>query len=247
VSASFGFRELAFTSSIGGANLCSGGTPLTSGSSTNLANAFDGNTTTFYACSVSDKHYGWVGYYFGTPVNIVECRYRSHAVGATSAPWTANVQWSDDGVNWYETSLTFPVRSAGLTADDYLHTFNGWSETIALFQTVPVPTRLNSDWPTSDQNIRVLADLANYNPIDSGPYKIAGNVFVDDTPDIPVRRKVRLFNLIDGYLAREVWSDALTGAYLFTGIALRDYFVVSHDHTGTYNAVIKDRVTPEPI
>jgi hypothetical protein len=242
----FGTRSLEFATSLGGSDACVGGAGISSGPSTNIANAFDGNATTFYTQTVIAESFSWLGYDFGSAIEILECRYTSYALSSSKSPWNICVEWSDDGLVWKSTSKIAAVRSDGIDPDGTVYTINGWAES-ELFSVTAESSRFDSDWTSYDQNIVVSPDTGNYNPIDSGPYKIVGNVFVDDTPDIPVRRKVRLFNLIDGNLAREVWSDAVTGAYLFTGIALRDYFVVSHDHTGTYNAVIKDRVTPEPI
>jgi hypothetical protein len=46
---------------------------------------------------------------------------------------------------------------------------------------------------------------------------------------------------------REVWSDAVTGAYSFEKIAAGTYFVISFDHTGVFGAVAEsDVVRPEP-
>lgn len=86
---------------------------------------------------------------------------------------------------------------------------------------------------------RDLSDLG-------GQGRIAGSVKNLGTPDFPVWRRVRLFCRRDGRLVREVWSDSASGAYSFDYInpALR-YTVIAYDHTGQYNAVISDDLTPE--
>lgn len=67
----------------------------------------------------------------------------------------------------------------------------------------------------------------------------------DGSQDVPVWRKVRLFREQDGLLIREVWSDATTGAYRFDNIpAGIAYTVLSYDHTGTFRAVVADRIIP---
>lgn len=67
----------------------------------------------------------------------------------------------------------------------------------------------------------------------------------DGTQDVPVSRKVRLLREQDGLLIRETWSDATTGAYRFDNIpADIAYTVLSYDHTGTFRAVVADRITP---
>lgn len=81
-----------------------------------------------------------------------------------------------------------------------------------------------------------------------GAGRIAGSVKVDSSPDYPVWRRIRLFDRRDNRLVREVWSDPVTGAYSFEYInPVRLYVVIAYDHTGAYNAEIRDAITPEPM
>lgn len=81
-----------------------------------------------------------------------------------------------------------------------------------------------------------------------GTGKIPGVVNIDDTPDYPVRRKVWLVRMRDAMVIRETWSDATTGAYLFTNIdRSQKYAVIAFDHTHVFNAVIADNITPEAM
>lgn len=81
-----------------------------------------------------------------------------------------------------------------------------------------------------------------------GAGRIAGTVKVDSTPDYPVWRRVRLFDRRDNRLVRETWSSSETGAYSFEGInPARTYVVIAYDHTGVFNAEIRDNVTPEAM
>lgn len=91
-------------------------------------------------------------------------------------------------------------------------------------------------------------------PIHTGDYHICGGngtiaatVKKDADPtDLPLRRRVRLIREIDGRVIRETWSDAATGAYVFSGIdAQQTYTVVAYDHEHNYRAVIADNLTPE--
>ncbi len=75
--------------------------------------------------------------------------------------------------------------------------------------------------------------------------KVVGTTKNVGTPNYPVSRRVRLLRKRDGLLAREVWSDA-AGNYRFENVQHDiEYVVMSHDHTGLYNAVVADTVTPE--
>jgi hypothetical protein len=80
----------------------------------------------------------------------------------------------------------------------------------------------------------------------SGTGRISGTVKEAGTPDHAVKRRVRLHRKIDGLLIRETWSAA-DGTYTFGNIMIQPYYVVSFDHTGNYNGVIKDSIVPEPI
>ena len=78
-----------------------------------------------------------------------------------------------------------------------------------------------------------------------GTATISGGVYEKASPNIPMSRQVRCFDLQTGRLVGSTWS-ATDGAYTIGGLApARMYFVVSHDHTGTYNAVIRDRILAE--
>ena len=80
-----------------------------------------------------------------------------------------------------------------------------------------------------------------------GRGRIVGTTKAAGTPDYPVSRRVRLLRKRDGVLARETWSDA-AGNYVFDRIRHDlTYVVMSHDHTGLYNAVIDDAITPDLI
>lgn len=82
-------------------------------------------------------------------------------------------------------------------------------------------------------------------------YRIPGPRWVKEktaSTDVPLRRRVQLYNQRDSRLVREVWSDPVTGEYSFDNIrGDTTYFVIALDHTGHYRAVIADNLTPEPI
>ena len=74
---------------------------------------------------------------------------------------------------------------------------------------------------------------------------IVGNTKNVGEPDYPVARRVRLLRKRDSVLARETWSDS-AGNFEFLNVRHDiEYMLVSHDHTGLYNGVISDLVTPD--
>lgn len=82
--------------------------------------------------------------------------------------------------------------------------------------------------------------------VDGGAYFVAGTVQIDATPDVPVSRRVRLFDALTGRVIRETWSAA-DGTYSFTKIRAGTYFVTAHDHTLEHGAVIRDRIEAVPM
>lgn len=95
-----------------------------------------------------------------------------------------------------------------------------------------------------DKHIRTLVR----NGPDDGPYSTpVGSTKNTGTPNAPVRRRVVLHDQPTGRPLREVWSDATTGAYVFTGIRAGVFFVAAFDHTGVYSGVLEsDIVVPTP-
>lgn len=81
-----------------------------------------------------------------------------------------------------------------------------------------------------------------------GPYSApVGSTKNTGTPNTPVRRRVRLHDQPTGSLVREMWSDAATGAYQFTGLRAGTFYVTAFDHTGLYNGeIMTDVVLPTP-
>lgn len=82
---------------------------------------------------------------------------------------------------------------------------------------------------------------------DGGTRRITGTTKTTGTPELPVRRRVRLHDQQTGRAVREVWSDATTGAYSFDNIRAGTFYVIGFDHTGLYSGVIETDVQSEPM
>lgn len=79
----------------------------------------------------------------------------------------------------------------------------------------------------------------------SGLGRVAGDVAVDGSPDLPVRRRVRLIRERDGICVGEAWSDPVTGAYDFPGVNPNErYTVIAYDGPRVYTAAVQDNVQP---
>ena len=90
----------------GGADQCSGGTPIGEGW-TNIANAFD-NSSANYA--EKNGGIGWIGYDFGSAVNVAEIMLNADTGTSLTAPTRFGVMCSDNGVNW---SCAWMVTATG--------------------------------------------------------------------------------------------------------------------------------------
>lgn len=81
----------------------------------------------------------------------------------------------------------------------------------------------------------------------SRPVNFVGRAVISGTVKVlnnPARKQVKLFDKISNQFIKATWS-ADNGAYSFTDIdPAREYFVVAHDETGMYNAVVKDGLKP---
>lgn len=108
--------------------------------------------------------------------------------------------------------------------------------------------RLNTTFPhQASRRARALVDtVVQYSAVDGGGFYVAGTVQIDATPDVPVSRRVRLFEALTARIVRETWSAA-DGAYSFTKIRAGTYFVTAHDHTLEHGAVIRDRIEAVPM
>ena len=76
---------------------------------------------------------------------------------------------------------------------------------------------------------------------------ISGTVDRKGTPaNVPLRRRVRLHQDIDGRPIRETWSDAVTGEFAFHGIdPAQRYTTIAYDYEHNFRAVAADNLTPE--
>lgn len=95
---------------------------------------------------------------------------------------------------------------------------------------------------------KLLSVLKSGDFIHGGHGRIIGTVEEKASPNLPLRRRVRLHRDVDGLCVRETWSDATTGAYEFTDInpAYR-YTAIAYDYEHNHRAVAADNLTPEVL
>ncbi len=113
-----GLNELEMAATVGGTNLCTGGTPFTSttyGGFYAVSKAFDGNITDGSVWAGPDK-YGNIGYQFASPVEINEIRIAPYSDISDTLPRVLRVESSDDGityvVEWFAITFNNVVYNA---------------------------------------------------------------------------------------------------------------------------------------
>lgn len=209
------------------------------------AKAFDKSTSTSWS-TVSGGIPAWIQYQHPTPVDIAAVKITANGI---YGPGGFTLRGSANGTDWSaQVSLALaaggPVSSSVESILVPAAAFSGLVDAVAsrlrLGYGSPKPEFHTDGIPRA----RFLYDLEN-----GGRGVILGTVKLDTDPvDLPLRRRVRLHREVDGMPVRETWSDAATGAYLFTHIhqGMR-YTVIAYDHEHNYRAVVADNVTPEVL
>lgn len=103
--------------------------------------------------------------------------------------------------------------------------------------------------PVPSPDMRTFGPLVGRDVEFGGRASITGTVGIKGTggaPDTMTKSRVRLLRQRDGLLAREVWSDPVTGAFAFHGLDPAQQFIaLAEDNAGVFAPVAADRRTPE--
>lgn len=75
-----------------------------------------------------------------------------------------------------------------------------------------------------------------------GAFRVDGKTLVAGAPDVPVSRRVCLYNQVNqSFMTRETWSAA-DGTFSFNNISKGPWLIVAYDHTGAFESVAVDQV-----
>jgi hypothetical protein len=99
----FALAEIEMRATIGGADQCVGGTAIASTTFAGSAasNAFDNSISTWWATLSGSHINGWIGYDFGTPVEVLELSLTArNDSGFSQSPTTFVVEGSSDNITW---------------------------------------------------------------------------------------------------------------------------------------------------
>lgn len=185
----------------------------------------------------------------GAAVEVTELRLGSAQVPSCFV-YAMDVDYSTDGLVW-----TNGVRHSGIAWPGEWGVFSAPTSApvtpVARVVAVggPPPIVITDYNPPGATKVAVGAPVVALDVVDAGLFRVAGTVAEKGVPtNLPLRRKVRLFNERDGRFIRETWSDATTGAYVFNEVRGDvTYTVVSYDYTNMYRAVIADNLTATPM
>jgi hypothetical protein len=100
-----------------------------------------------------------------------------------------------------------------------------------------------SEYPVPDWKLTTVENTV-IDETHGGVGTITGTVTRFDDPNfVPVSRRVRLYDERGRMLARETWSDPVTGTFTFLGLRTDiAWTAMAYDHTGHYRALIIDRL-----
>lgn len=228
-----GLAEIAMHTSLGGVNVCTGGTA--GGTNINgsfpAANAFDGNTAT--DCQLTSGSTGTISYQFAVGLDIVEYAVTSSAsLAATAAPNSWTFEYSDNGSTW--------------TIAAYVRGQVGW--TTSELRTLPV----NAGAETGQQ-LKALRQATSPGVANAGgsvqighaptpgPKTVSGTVTVSGTATGGLL--VRAYAKATGEFIGSA-TTAGDGTYsIKCGANWADVYVLAFDPT-TYQAVVYDQVVP---
>jgi len=106
---------------------------------------------------------------------------------------------------------------------------------------VPFPTRISEYTPPATVTSQIAPAPNRIDIAYGGTATVAGTV--KKVPNVPLRRRVRLYDENGRQFIREVWSDAVTGEFVFTELnPAYAYTVVTYDYENNYRALTVDKV-----
>lgn len=218
-SASYtGLAELEMADAVAGANLCTGGTPISSSShgSYGEERAFNGLHTNpgdygwITSGSGATRLPSWIGYQFATAVQIREFRIWSNEDGLTGG----NDDPRDFVLQYYDDQL----------AD--------WVSTDASYTNEPA-------WTNYEQRTYV-GDITT-----PTKYYVSGKTTRGN--NVPCQRNLFFYDQLNGGLVGTGTSDPITGDFTIEVDTPNAVYARAVDSEGLYNSVIRENLIPDVV
>lgn len=118
-------------------------------------------------------------------------------------------------------------------------------------QTTPVFAKVAASAPVASHDARTVPSLLLARDTEFGGLgRIYGFTKIEPSPGtkVPTKARVDLLRQRDKLLARETWSDPVTGAWEFQGIdTAQEFIAVAEDADGNYRPVAANKTVPEAV
>ncbi len=155
----------------------------------------------------------------------------------------------DAGLNYSFTGLVDQVAffdGIALSTANFTPPIQAWSILVQPPSVLTKPATVRGTTPNFPLNKNLLQmGLADYPIYFGGAGHITGTTTVKSSPsNLPVSRRVRLYEKVSGQMVAQTWSDAngkYSFSYLNTGLT---FYVTTFDYTNTYEAVAADNLVP---
>lgn len=234
--------ELEMFTTVGGSNVCTGGTAIASsdftGSGWSMNNAFDGAKNVDIGWAANNvAPPAWIGYDFGAgnEKDIVQYSFtvRSHAGSMTQSPRIFTLQYSDDGIEWFSSDGAV-IKSTLWNANESL------TKTTSMhFSATKRFTPVVRQFDSSTASIYAAQNCFKGDSDISGTIRVEGDEIENAV--------VHLKDATTGLHLRSTLTNVL-GDYEFKNLR-RDklYDVVAEDPLKEWEKVVSSRRTPFTI
>ena len=212
-----------------------------------LAALSDGDLQTscaFAAAAVRAPGFGFV-WDLGSALDVDSFRVGSAPSATSAARWleVATLQSSTNGQVWQTVLTAGRIAWPGAAA---------WTDSLQAYQPLRVravrqalgrvhPPGAVGGASVRAMGLRVLKDMEF-----GGPGTIYGTTKTKGTPNLPTKARVVLLHQRSKLPVREVWSDPITGAFVFEGIdTTQQFLTLAEDAAGNFRPVAASRLVPE--
>lgn len=230
------WAEIEMFETIGGANVCVGGTASASsfyGVGYEPSVAFDGNKTTdaFWTTVQYQQNNSWIMYDFGAgnEKDIVEFAVTSRQASLNQTPRDFYLQWSDDSISWHTAAIC--IDQTGWTSNQ-TRTFRSYSD-IVYSLARPYST---------DAELPVLSSSAKNMFMTGGDGSFSG-VARSETGGVPYAI-VRAFDSSNGLIAGQVQANVLGEWVMHNLDPKKEYFLVCTNPNNIWEQVVSSRRIP---
>ena len=141
------------------------------------------------------------------------------------------------GVEFRTANFTPPTKEPDFTL--------GLDSQVLRVQPAPTPTRISEYTPPATVTSKPAPAPNRIDIAYGGTATVAGTVKRKADPaNVPLRRRVRLYDENGRQFIREVWSDAVTGVFAFENLnPAYAYTAMTYDHENIYRALVIDNLT----